>query len=403
MLWGVNLSGGEFNPSGTRGLNWDYTYPTRAEVDYYVSKGMDVIRLPFLWERVQSGQFGDLSGADLARITEIARYAGSKGLKVDLDVHNYGSGFGNLIGTPGTPDAAFADLWGKLAAHFKGDANVMFGLMNEPHVQSATQWLGSVNAAIDAIRATGATQTILVPGSYWDGAWTWVSSDNDTVIGAGVRDPLNNYAFEVHQYLDQWSSGTSTQVTSENIGVERLTAITQWAEQNGHQLFLGEFGAGSDPASLAALDKMLGYMAQHQDAWLGATIWGGGPWWGNYMFSVEPTGLGTPNVTDKPQIAILSAYASEAPVKPNATVHGTDSPDVLRGSVEQDTIQGWGGNDTIYGGRGPSDPKDAKDVVFGDQGDDTILGNGGDDALYGNAGRDVIYGGAGSLMGGPLR
>ena len=45
MLLGVNLSGGEFNPSGTR-LNWDYTYPTTAEIDYYASKGLSVIRLP---------------------------------------------------------------------------------------------------------------------------------------------------------------------------------------------------------------------------------------------------------------------------------------------------------------------------------------------------------------------
>lgn len=310
MLWGVNLAGGEFNPSGTR-IHWDYTYPTHAEVDYYASKGMEVIRLPFLWERVQSSQFGALKSSEIAIITDIVRYAASKGLQVDLDVHNYGSGFGNLIGTSGTPDAAFADLWGKLAAHFKNDGNVIFGLMNEPHVQSAVQWLGSANAAIEAIRAAGATQTILVPGSYWDGAWTWISSDNDTVIGNGIRDSLNNVAFEVHQYLDQWSSGSSTQVVSENVGVERLTAITQWAEANGHQLFLGEFGAGSDQVSLNALDKMLAYMAQHEEAWLGATIWGGGPWWGNYMFSVEPTGLGSSAVTDKPQLTLLSQYAAQ--------------------------------------------------------------------------------------------
>ena len=42
------------------------------------------------------------------------------------------------------------------------------------------------------------------------GAWTWVSSDNDTVVGLGVKDPLNNYVFEVHQYLDADGGGGTT-------------------------------------------------------------------------------------------------------------------------------------------------------------------------------------------------
>jgi hypothetical protein len=33
--------------------NTNYTYPTDAEIDYYASKGLGVIRLPFLWERLQ--------------------------------------------------------------------------------------------------------------------------------------------------------------------------------------------------------------------------------------------------------------------------------------------------------------------------------------------------------------
>ena len=47
--------------------------------------------------------------------------------------------------------------------------------MNEPHVQTASEWLGSANAAIAAIRGAGASQEILVPGTDWDGAWTWTT------------------------------------------------------------------------------------------------------------------------------------------------------------------------------------------------------------------------------------
>jgi endoglucanase len=44
-------------------------------------------------------------------------------------------------------------------------------------------------------------------------------------------------------------------------------------------------------------------MHQHQDVWLGATYWAGGPWWGNYMFSIEVA-----NGVDKPQMDVLEKY-----------------------------------------------------------------------------------------------
>ena len=33
--------------------NTNYTYPTGAEVDYFMSKGMNTFRIPFRWERLQ--------------------------------------------------------------------------------------------------------------------------------------------------------------------------------------------------------------------------------------------------------------------------------------------------------------------------------------------------------------
>lgn len=312
LLIGVNLAGGEFgsNVPGTYGV--DYTYPTHAEIDYYASKGLDVIRLPFLWERIQHSEFGALDTTELARLDDVVNYATNKGLKVDLDVHNYGSGFGNLIGSAQTPNAAFADLWGKLAGHFESNPNVIFGLMNEPHDQSASTWLVSVNDAITAIRSTGATQEILVPGSYYDGAWTWTTTDNAAVIGTGVHDPLHNFAFEVHQYLDADGSGKHSGVVSANIGVERLTAITQWAESTGNHLFLGEVGVATDQTSLTALNLMLSYMKQHADAWQAVTYWAGGPWWGDYMFSIEPQAG-----VDKPQMAVLVNHLSSVAFSPS--------------------------------------------------------------------------------------
>ena len=320
FLLGVNLSGAEFGSNVPGVFGTDYTYPTHAEIDYYASKGLGVIRLPFLWERMQHTEFGTLDPTELGRLTDVVNYATSKGLKIEIEPHDFGYGFGALIGSAQTPNSAFADFWGKLAQQFEAHANVIFGLMNEPHDQSATAWLGSANAAIAAIRGAGAvSQEILVPGSYWDGAWTWTSTDNAAVVGTGVQDPAHNFAFEVHQYLDSDGSGTHPGAISATIGVERLTAITQWAEATGNHLFLGEVGVTTDQTSLTALDGMLTYMQQHTDAWQGATYWAGGPWWGNYMFSIEPQ-----NGVDKPQMAILEEHlANPAPTVKNEIVTPT--------------------------------------------------------------------------------
>ena len=343
LLLGVNLAGAEFGSNVPGVFGTDYTYPTHAEIDYYASKGLDVIRLPFLWERMQHTEFGTLDATELGRLTDVVNYATGKGLKIEIEPHDYGYGFGALIGSAQTPNSAFADFWGKLAQHFESNPNVIFGLMNEPHDQSAATWLGSANAAIAAIRNVGAvSQEILVPGSYWDGAWTWTSTDNAAVVGTGVQDDAHNFAFEVHQYLDADGSGTHPGAISATIGVERLTAITQWAEATGNHLFLGEVGVTTDQTSLTALDGMLTYMQQHTDAWQGATYWAGGPWWGNYMFSIEPQ-----NGVDKPQMAILVQHLALATGPNPPPPVGTSADMFLHNNGGVYNIYNIGGNSVL--------------------------------------------------------
>ena len=69
-----------------------------------------MIRLPFLWERLQRTELGPLDDAELARLDDIVNYATSKGLKIEIEPHNYGYGFGALIGSAQTPTSSFADL-----------------------------------------------------------------------------------------------------------------------------------------------------------------------------------------------------------------------------------------------------------------------------------------------------
>jgi endoglucanase len=302
-VYGVTLSGGEFTPGGEHGFN--YGYPTRESIDYYASKGMGVIRLPFLWERVQPVMYGDLDVIEMARIDTVVNHALARGLQVGIDVHNGGRGYGGLIGGPDTPNSAFADLWSKLARHYQRDHRVIFMLMSEPSDQPASQWVKSANAAIQAIRRAGAAHLIVVPGSYFDGGWTWNISDNAEVVGKGIFDPLHNYMFEVHQYLDKDGSGGTSQIVSPTIGADRLSAITQWARDRGHKLFLGEFGVGADTQSLVALTYMLQYIGENSDVWAFACWWGAGRF-DDYFMSIEPADHANP--VDAPQMNGLKGY-----------------------------------------------------------------------------------------------
>jgi endoglucanase len=316
---GVNLAGADFGESNLPGTyDTHYTYPRSQEVDYFIGKGLNTFRVPFRWERLQRSQNAPFNAAELARLSSIVNYATSKGAHVVLDPHNYARYFGNVVGTAALPSASFSDFWSRLSNEFKNNDRVIFGLMNEPNSMPTEQWRDAANAAIAAIRETGATNLILVPGNAWTGAhsWTqnWYGTPNATAM-LGIIDPGNNFAFDVHQYLDSDSSGTSSQIVSETIGRERLEAFTNWLRANNRRGFLGEFAVansqiGDDVEQIGdeAIHTMLNYIKANEDVWLGWTWWAAGPWWGNYQFTLEPTNLGQPSQADRPALAVLQQH-----------------------------------------------------------------------------------------------
>jgi endoglucanase len=321
---GVNLSGAEFGETQLPGsYGSTYTYPTAAEIDYYRAQGLNTFRIPFRWERLQRSLFASLDATELARLSGIVSYATGKGAYVLLDPHNYARYAGGVVGSASVPNAAFADFWSRVAAQFRNNPRVIFGLMNEPHDLPTEQWAAAANAAIAAIRAAGAHNLILVPGNAWTGAHSWFDSWYGTPNAVAMRnivDPDDNFAFEVHQYLDADSSGTSSQVAGAAIGSQRLAAFTQWLRTNGYQAVLGEFavagqsiGTGGSQIGDEALSDLLSHLDANADVWLGWTWWAGGPWWGDYMFTLEPSQLGQPGQTDRPQLAVMRPHLLPEP------------------------------------------------------------------------------------------
>lgn len=310
-LPGVNLAGGEFGKG--KKLWTNYAYPNKKEIDYYVAVGFQVFRIPFRASRLLHQGEADLlpREGDLDVLVALIDYAAKKDAYVILDMHDYGRSLSRkLIGKEAGSVEEFAQSWGLIAERMKDKDNVIFGLMNEPNKQSATEWLAGANAAIQAIRNAGAGQLILVSGSYWDGAHSWVSSDNDTVM-LGVVDPLDNYAFEAHQYLNRDNSGVPEDPVVQGKGADVLTPFTEWLRENGKRGFIGEFGFTAAADYMAEGEALTKHIYENRDVYLGFAYWAGGPWWGDYPFSIEPRDVGKRNMIEMPQIQILQRYVRD--------------------------------------------------------------------------------------------
>jgi endoglucanase len=308
----VNLSGAEFGSAlpGTEGI--DYTWPTSSEVDYFVSKGMNTFRVNFMWERLQPSAMGEFASKYASELDALVGYATSKRAAVLLNPQNFARYYGNTIGSSQVPNSYFADFWKRLAVRYGQNPRVIFGLVNEPHDLPTEQWVSAANAALAAIRGTGATNLVFVPGNGWTGAWSWSQNwygTANSVAMLNVVDPGNNMAFEAHQYLDSSAGGDTGTCMSTTIGSERLAPFIAWLRANGKKGAIPEFAGGDNATCNTAIGNMLNTMEAASDVLLGWMWWSAGPDWQNYIFTLEPNGG-----KDAPQMSILLPHLAGLPL-----------------------------------------------------------------------------------------
>ncbi|OKP14781.1 hypothetical protein PENSUB_5845 [Penicillium subrubescens] len=261
----------------------DYIFPDTGTIQTLIGDGMNIFRVQFLMERLTpNGMTGSFDSDYLKNLTTVVNYITQAGAHAVLDPHNYGRFNGAIISS--TSD--FETFWTNVAGQFKSNDLVIFDTNNEYHDMDQTLVLNLNQAAIDGIRAAGATsQYIFVEGNSYTGAWTWTTV-NDNL--KALTDPQDKIVYEMHQYLDSDGSGTSETCVSTTIGKERVTDATQWLIDNGKVGVLGEFAGGVNDQCKTAITGMLDYLAENSNVWKGAMWWAAGPWWGTYIYSMEP-------------------------------------------------------------------------------------------------------------------
>ncbi|KAF2669390.1 endo-beta-1,4-glucanase [Microthyrium microscopicum] len=282
---GMNEAGPEFGEKvfpGKKGK--DYAWPNNTAIAHFIDKGMNTFRLNFLMERlIPDKMTGSFNAEYLKDMEDSVNFVTGKGAYAMLNPHNYGRYYQKIIENP----EDFKAWWTSVAKKFKDNPKVLWDTNNEYHDMPQPLVVKLNQAAIDGIRSTGATQLIHVEGNSWTGAWSWKKSGNADTMGA-LKDPLNKLVYHMHQYLDTDGSGTKAECVSSTIGQERLVEATQWLKANKKVGFLGEFGAGDNAQCKTAVAGMLKYMQANSDVWSGWNWWSAGPWWGPYIYSMEP-------------------------------------------------------------------------------------------------------------------
>ncbi|KAI1358895.1 endoglucanase 1 [Xylaria arbuscula] len=298
---GVAESGGEFGAYGTPGtgipgtFGTDYQFISEAGVDTHVDENhLNLFRIAFLLERMcppSTGLGATFDETHYGHFKDAVDYVTvTKGAYAILDPHNYmryndpssqpysGSVIGDTSDTSAATTAQFGEFWGELAARFKDNEKVIFGLMNEPHDMTTQLVLDNNQAAIDAIRAAGATNLIIMPGNSWTGGHAWTEgSDPSSALMNQFVDPANNTAIDIHEYLDVDFSGSHAECVSDP--ATNLADLTVWLKTNNLKAFITEFGGANNTGCATMLEDMLNYMSENEE-YIGWTAWAAGPFWG---------------------------------------------------------------------------------------------------------------------------
>ena len=257
-----------------------YTPLTYARI---AANGLNVVRLAFNANHVQDTPNGALHQPYVTIIRDNLDWAHQNGLKVILDLHDFGRRVVNSVeyryGDPQLTVESLADLWTKLVGEFDSHpAVIAYDVMNECHdmpVQASPSTYKTCTVAqihqqcIDAIRGIGSTKIIIIAPDNWGNisnffaAWSYESNPD-----VWWNDPLNNVWLTVHTYFNWTNSGyyigqdrflnqpTGNNSTWIPYRANQLKLLHAWTAPRGLPIYIGEYNVhGDDGPYLNALEQ----------------------------------------------------------------------------------------------------------------------------------------------------
>jgi endoglucanase len=295
ILRGVNRMGFEYSCVQNKGL---FDAPLdQASVDAIKSWGANVVRLPLnehCWLGIDGAPNGEAYRQGVEGYVDLLL---SRDLYVILDLHWSAAGTAPAASQAPMPNTDHSPaFWTSVAERFKGDDRVLFDLFNEPvpnrnqkdNTDDAARrsWLcwrdgaagGTCDAVqlhgmagsdvvgmqplVDAVRAAGATNVILLGGIQF--ANTLWSSPTHNWLTYKPVDPLGKLAASWHAYNGTWCTSVACYETEVAPVAARVPVIA------------GE--VGNDECDAVWMNRVLnwldgkqaGYLAWVWNTWLGA-------------------------------------------------------------------------------------------------------------------------------------
>jgi hypothetical protein len=230
-------------------------------------------------------------------VRRIVDVVNSRSCFIILDLHWSNAGdWGKNIGQHNMPDENSLSFWRDVAETYKNHPAVLFGLYNEPHNVGWDIWLNGgqvsekatrktpvrtykavgMQALLDAVRSTGATNVVIV------GGLDWAYDFSGILKGARLSDPSGKgVIYDNHAYPTKGDT------------VERWIAKMETAAK-ALPIIVGEFGAESRGGTGALKDEqwvrqVLQALEDHKWSW---TAWDMHPAAGPRLilnFRCEPT------------------------------------------------------------------------------------------------------------------
>ncbi|KKY32916.1 putative glycoside hydrolase family 5 protein [Diaporthe ampelina] len=203
---------------------------TAQMVHFVAADNFNIFRLPVSWQYLVNNDLGGpLDPTNFGCYDQLVRGCLSTGAYCIVDLHNYARWGGKRIGEADGPSTAqFADLWRQVAACYRDDDRVWFGIMNEPY------GLPSLSA--------------------------WPKGDGDVLKQVTNPDgTAANLVFDAHLYLDARGSGTGKKCVTSGIE-DHWAPLAEWLRENGRQAIVTETGGGDTPSCAKYLCQQLRYL-----------------------------------------------------------------------------------------------------------------------------------------------
>jgi endoglucanase len=283
-LLGVDRSGGEFACVQGKGM-WDGPVD-QAAVDAMKTWNIHAVRVP-LNEECWLGVNGSPGGAAYQQnVKDYVNLLVANGINVILDLHWTWGAYANgpdwhckdehAVCQKPMPDARYTpQFWAGVAAAFKGNDAVVFDLFNEPYPEIASDWdktlgwqcwrdggtctgltyeVAGMQDLVDAVRATGATNVLMLGGLEW-------ANDLREWLAHKPVDPVNNIAASWHAY-------SFNACATETCWDSQVAPLAQQVP-----VVLGEFG--QDNCGFDYMQRLVTWADAHH---LGYLAWTWNPW-----------------------------------------------------------------------------------------------------------------------------